>query len=120
MHSIKLCAALLAAVTLNACAPAPKVAWESGARKAWIVKSYTPDTPREQLPACLAALPPHDLATHHYVQVRYRHVRRMHVTAAELPDSVQAVDGDEVELWPEDCSIGAVSRITKLLPAASQ
>ena len=95
------------------------VDWRSGAKHGWISGFYTADTPRSELPKCLAALSAEQLAIHHFVKVDYRHVRRMVVEVAELPElsaDQQAVRmGDRVELWPRDCAEGQLSRISKMM-----
>ena len=106
------------------CAPMSSGGSKLGLKHGWISGFYTVDTPRAELPACLAALPPDRLAGHLFVRIDYRAVRRMMVEVAEVPSTVgaggqQAVKlGDRVELVPEDCLRGRLSRITKLLPPA--
>ena len=108
-----------------ACEPAPAdVDWRNGAKHGWVSGFYTADTPTSALPKCLADLPPEQLASHRFVKIDYRHVRRMLVEVAELPDSAvdrQAVKiGDRVELWPRDCDQGRLSRISKMMAAAEK
>ena len=96
-----------------------QVDWRQGARRAWISTIYTVETPRSELPACLADLPAEQLSTHRFVKVRYRHVRRMLVAVAELPalpDGYQVAIDDRVEVFPQDCSAGQLSRIARMLP----
>ncbi len=109
--------ALLSASLLSSCAsdtPA-SVDWQHGAKHGEIAGFYGPDTPRDSLPACLAQLPAEQLTRQRYVKINYHHVRRMLIEVAPLPDGQQAAIGDKVELWPEDCSLGKLSRITQFL-----
>ncbi|MFS2136275.1 hypothetical protein [Duganella sp. Dugasp56] len=94
------------------------VDWQRGAKRGWVVEFYDANTPPERIPACLAAMSPADLAQHHYVRLRYHHVRVMHTEVAELPPGVSVQMGEMVELWPADCAQGALSHITRVLPAA--
>ena len=95
------------------------VDWRNGAKHGWVSGFYTADTPRKELPKCLADLPAEELAAHRFVKIDYRHVRRMVVEVAELPElsaDQQAVRiGDRVELWPRDCAEGQLSRISKMM-----
>jgi hypothetical protein len=111
---------------MAACAPLP--ASEGGAKPGlkhgWVSGFYTVRTPRGELPACLAALPPERFEGHLFVKIDYRAVRRMMVEVAEVPTGVvadgQALKlGDRVELWPEDCLRGRLSRITRLMPLSA-
>src|SRR5471032_1814337 len=122
-HYPKILAAL-AAACCAACAPlAPlhDVDWQHGARYGWVSAFYDGATPRAALPACLAALPPEELAAHRYVQIAYRHVRVMRNEVAPLPElpGGPLQMGEHVELWPQDCDQGKLSRIAKRMPPAA-
>jgi hypothetical protein len=113
---------MLAGWLLAACAPLPAehdVDWKNGAKHGWVSGFYTADTPLADLPKCLADLPPGQLAGHLFVKIDYRSVRRMMVEVAEVPGgTAQTVKlGDRVELWPQDCSRGKLSRISKMMAA---
>lgn len=71
------------------------------------------------MPECLAHLSKEDLASGRFVRLRYRHVRIAHSAVAELPSGLQVKIDDQVEVWPEDCSLGKISRISRVLPVAS-
>jgi hypothetical protein len=110
----------LAGLLLAACAPLAAehdVDWKNGAKHGWVSGFYTAETPLAELPKCLADLPPGQLAGHLYVKIDYRSVRRMMVEVAEVPGGVaQTVKlGDRVELWPQDCARGKLSRISKMM-----
>lgn len=92
----------------------PTVDWQHGARRAWVMNEYAADAAAAELPPCLASLPAADYASHHFVRVRYRHVRIMYEEVAELPSGLQVKTGDRVELWPADCQAGQLSRISKV------
>jgi hypothetical protein len=90
--------------------------WEHGARRASVVERYDAGTPRERLPACLAALPPAELSR--YARLRYRDGRLLLSAVAELPADGAAA-GAMVELYPQDCAQGRLARIGRILPPAS-
>ena len=119
-------AAILLPLCLAGCAAdlaQHDVDWRSGAKHGWISGFYTADTPSSDLPKCLADLPPEQLAAHRFVKIDYRHVRRMLVEVAELPDTAErpAVRiGDRVDLWPQDCAEGRISRISKMMAAPAK
>jgi hypothetical protein len=111
--------AVCAGVFCCACAPLPAhrdVDWHNGARNGWIAGFYDAATPRAELPRCLASVTPEELATHRYARIDYRHARRMLVEVAPLPADLPAQLGDRVELWPQDCDQGKLSRISKIMP----
>lgn len=115
-------AAAAAVLCCCACAPLPAerdVDWRHGARSGWIAGFYGPETPRAELPPCLAGLSPQELAAQRYARIDYRHTRRMLVEVAALPDAVPVRLGDRVELWPQDCEQGRLSRISRVMPAAA-
>ncbi len=123
MFAEKMAAALILALLLSACASNPEdqtVDWKNGARRAWIVRVYSPATPRAELPECLSNLPIEEMKTKHFVKVEFHHVRQMWNAIAELPDTMTAAVDDQVELWPEDCSQGKISRISRVLSTISQ
>ena len=111
----------LTGLACSACAPLPPehtVDWRNGAKRGWVSSVYAADAPRDTLPRCLAELPPEQLAQHRYVRIDYRHSRRMLTEVAPLPDGQEAQPGQRVELWPQDCDQGKLSRISRILPAA--
>ena len=124
MLSRKLSAAsILWALSLNSCVsrpPHPEADWQNGAKRAWIVKFYSAASPDASLPECLATLTKTELATGHFVKVEYRHTRKKVSTIAELPNTLRAKIHDQVEIWPEDCSRGKVSRVSRLLSSVSE
>ncbi len=95
------------------------VDWRNGAKHGWVAASYSGTTPRDQLPRCLAEVSPAKPDAHRYVRVDYRHVRRMLVEVAELPGDEPVRLGERVELWPQDCEQGKLSRISRRLPDPS-
>ena len=94
------------------------VDWQNGAKRGWIVNFYVPETPGNNLPECLAMLTKQELASRHFVTVKYHHVRQMFYTIAELPATMQANVNDQVELWPKDCSRGEISRVSRVIVAS--
>lgn len=115
--------AILFVLLLTSCAsgsPGPAADWKNGAKRAWIVESYLPNGPNAEMPACLGALSQTELATKHLVKAKYWHVRQMFYTIAEVPDSLQTKVDDQVELWPEECSHGKISRISRVLSSAPE
>ena len=105
-----------ATVLLAACAtrhPVPQADWDQGAREGKISRDFAlPDS--GPLPACLAQMTPDARAGHHFVQVRYQQARHVHFVVAELPATLDAGIGAQVEVWPADCTAGQVGRITQL------
>ena len=118
MDAMKPGVAALCLLLLCACAEAPKVDWRQGAKRAWVVATYASGRTAD-LPACLARLSDAELATRHFVELRYHHVRVMRTAVAEVPSDIDARPGVQVELWPEDCGRGHLSRMSRLLPADS-
>ena len=78
---------------------------------------YSPEQPRATLPRCLADIPSSELAQHRYVRIDYHHSRRMLTEVAVLPDQLPLQIGERVELWPQDCDQGKLSRIARVLPS---
>jgi hypothetical protein len=113
-----LSALLLSACTLNSADR--MVDWKHGAKLGWIVSTYVPGSDAADLPKCLADLPSADRATSHFVKVSYRHVRQMRYEVAELPPELQAKNDDRIELWPADCSLGKISRISRVFSSTAQ
>jgi len=119
--SILAALAVLAAVAGSGCAPLPPehaVDWRNGAKRGWVAAVYDTATPRAQLPRCLAQLPDDELSAHRYVRIDYHHARRMLTEVAALPDDAPVPLGARVELWPQDCDKGHLSRIARILPSA--
>ena len=117
----KLALALAAAFLLASCAapvPEPDVGAESGAKHAWLLKFHTPESARAEFPECMANVSPEALATKHFVELRYRYVRRMRRILAELPDGAEAQVGDRLALLPRDCSSGKISLVLRVLAPA--
>ncbi|MBA5637701.1 hypothetical protein H3H37_11605 [Duganella sp. LX20W] len=111
--------ALAAALACAACAPLPAahdVDWKNGARHGWVSGFYDASTPRSELPRCLASVTAEELANHRFVRIDYRHSRRMMVEVGELPGDMPVKLGDRVELWPQDCDQGKLSRISRVMP----
>jgi len=90
--------------------------WQHGARRGWVVNSYSPALVASMRPPCLANLPADEYSTRRFVQVRYFHVRVMYYDVAELPAGLDLKEGDRVELWPADCAAGQISRIGQVFP----
>lgn len=109
---------LALALALASCstAPAPDINWQDGAKHGWVSQIYSSATPKQDIPACLASLSPAELDQRHFVRISYRHVRRMLVEVAELPEGDIAKIDDRVELWPADCDKGKLSRISRVMP----
>jgi hypothetical protein len=114
---------LIALTLLAACAsppPSREVDWRNGARRGEIVAFYDMAAGAPPLPACLAQLPPAEIASHRFVKLRYRHVRHMRYEVAALPASSALQVGDEVEVWPADCKAGKLSRVGRELPSSER
>lgn len=108
-------------IALSACSTVPSgVDWQSGAKHGWVSRIYSSATPRQDIPVCLASLSPAELDQRHFVRVSYRHTRRMLIEVGELPEGTTAKIDDRVEIWPADCDTGKFSRISRVMPAATQ
>lgn len=109
------------ALACCACAPLPSgqaIDWQHGAKRGWIAAVYRPEQSRATLPRCLADVPASELAQHRYVRIEYHHARRMLTEVAALPDELPLQIGGAVELWPQDCDQGKLSRIVRVLPSS--
>ena len=95
--------------------PDMEVDWKNGAKHAWVVKSYESASSPSDLPRCLASLEKKEFAARNFVQVRYHHGRRMIYEVVELPAGLQAGVDEELEIWPEDCTKGKLSRMSRIL-----
>ena len=101
--------------TSVAAGPGPDVDWQNGAKRGWIVGIITAGDPPAGLPACLVSIAGPAHTSRPFVKVRYWHVRQMFTAVAELPQATSAVVGQQVELWPQDCARGKLSRISRVL-----
>ena len=120
MSTNKLGFILVCAFYLTSCSltsPEMETDWKHGAKHAWVVKSYDPSSSQSELPACLSRLDRKEFATRNFIQIRYHHAKRMLYEVAELPADQQVNAGDELEVWPEDCTQGKLSRISRVLKA---
>lgn len=109
----RLSSALAIGVLASSCASVPAT---GGPSYGAVAAFYDANTARAALPVCLAALPPEQLAQQRFVRVPYHHVRRLLVGVAALPPGASVALGQRVELWPQDCAAGALSRITRIFP----
>jgi hypothetical protein len=109
----------LGACLLASCAQTPpeRVQLQGTTKRAWVVERYVVNAASGDLPQCLATLSTPDIAARHFVKVMFKHSRRMLVAIAEVPDSLQARTGDEVEVSLRDCSSGGISQVSRILPA---
>jgi hypothetical protein len=117
--SLAICIVAAGCATAPASGLAPGASIPASTKHGWISAFYTAETPKSALPKCLADLAPGEIATRHFVKVDYRHARRMLVEVAELPETADPLAvhiGDHVQIIPNDCDAGQLSRITKFLP----
>ena len=99
-------------------AKASDVDWVLGGRHGWVLEVYDENLAKESLPDCLKALPKDELLHKHFAKVHYKNIKKYVEVIAEAPSSMELMKGDEVEIFPEKCSDGKVSHITKLLEHA--
>jgi hypothetical protein len=109
-------------ILLSSCAqPLGKgpVDWEHGARRGRVLELLTPDAAWSVVQACAPQADGAD-APQRFAKVRYRGTRLHHTVVAALPGNVEAHVGDEVELWPANCSEKRMARVERVLaePAA--
>lgn len=112
--------AILSALLLCSCAPPPSelsADWQNGAKRGWIVGIYGPDPASADIPICLASLSPAEQRSRQFVKFRYWHGRQTVTEVAELPRDLRVKIDDRVEAWPEDCSQGKISSISRVLAA---
>jgi len=112
--------AMLNVLLLYACASPPSelsADWQNGAKRGWIVGIYGPDPTSADVPICLASLSPAEQRARQFVKLRYWHGRQTVTEVAELPRDLRVKIDDRVEVWPEDCSQGKISRISRALAA---
>ena len=92
--------------------------WIAGGRHGWVLDEYDESAAKESLPNCLKTLSKDDFSNKHYVKIHYKNIRKYVEVVAEVPTSMHLIKGDEVEVYPEKCSEGKLSHITKLLDHA--
>lgn len=85
--------------------------WQRGARLGRVSGHYAAAATAATLPACLSGLSAGDYAARHFIKVRYRQVRLMRETVAEVPPDLPLRDGDTVVVWPADCDAGQLARV---------
>lgn len=96
-----------------------EIDYKNGVRHGWVIEYYTPDSLAANLPECLTATSSTDLASKHFVRVRYRQGGSTFSTIAEWPDKFRPKPNTQVEFWPRDCSNGKIGRIKRIIPSAS-
>lgn len=90
------------------------VDWDHGARRGHVLEVLSADAASSIVQACTAQVGGAD-ALQHFVKVRYRGTRLHHTVVAALPSNVEAHVGDEVELWPANCSEKRMARVERVL-----
>lgn len=90
------------------------VDWDHGARRGHVLEVLTADAALSAVQACTAPVDGAD-TPRRFAKVRYRGTRQHHTVVATLPDNVDAHMGDEVELWPADCSEKRMARVERVL-----
>lgn len=90
-----------------------------GVKHASIAAFISANTPRDQLPACLAALHDEDFQSRRFVKLRYHHIKKAINEVAELPPDMDAAVNDVLEVLPRDCDKGELTRITRKLGPSS-
>ena len=116
----RLVSAILNVLLLCACSSPPSelsADWRNGAKRGWIVGIFVPDSASEDIPSCLARLSPAERSSRQFVKFRYWHARQTITEVAELPPDLLVKIDDRVEVWPDNCSQGKVSRISRVLTA---
>lgn len=121
MISRKMASVVLLGCLLSACAlHEPEVDWKNGAKRGWIVELYSEGVPAGEFSQCTSVLSNAEYSRKRFAKVKYRHVRLMHTTLAQIPDSLDLRVNDQVEWWPEDCERGKISRISRSLPSTAK
>ena len=86
-----------------------------GAKRGTIIQVYDVSAAATTLPPCLASLSQTDRANRTFAEIEYRHIRHMFREVGELPAGFPKTPGTEVEIYPKDCDLGTISRVTRLL-----
>ncbi|GBG14089.1 uncharacterized protein NMK_1649 [Novimethylophilus kurashikiensis] len=84
------------------------------ARQGWIDAIYTTNDLPQPLPPCLANISPSEIAAGRIVEVSYWSSRKVIYKLAELPPSMTASLHQAVEIWPESCAAGKLSRLAEV------
>ena len=95
-----------------------RVDWHRGARYGRVLEMVTAQEGDLAAHDCLGANKPSE-SSQQFARVHYRGSRLPHNVVALVPYGLDLRPGDEVELWPSECSEGRMARVgRKLLPAA--
>jgi hypothetical protein len=68
----------------------------------------------QPLPPCLANISPSEITAGRIVEVSYWSSRKVIYKLAELPPSMTASLHQEVDIWPESCAAGKLSRVAEV------
>ena len=98
----------------------PGVDWQHGAKRGTVSQIFTADSPVEGLPSCLAGLPKPLRQGRQFAHIEYRHIRHLFATLAEIPRGSVVKVGQQIEVWPVDCTAERFARIGKTFPAGTQ
>jgi hypothetical protein len=117
MHVRYSSSCLIMSALLAACAEPPSGGdlHRMGVKHASIAAFISANTPKDKLPACLAALPDEEFQSKRFVKLRYRHVKKAINEVAELPPGMDAAENDLLDVMPRDCDKGELTSIVRKL-----
>jgi hypothetical protein len=108
---------IMACIFLTSCAQPlghGEIDWDRGARRAMVLEILTPQAAEAEARTCVSAGWDWH-AGRAYARVRYRRVRHYRNAVATVPVDLALRPGDEIELWPGDCSQGRLGRVERVL-----
>ena len=111
---------IVATALLGGCASRKypvQINWEHGEKRGSVTYVFDANTPRDQLPACIASPASDQIGARRYVQVKYHHTRHFLYEVGELPTDTNTKVGDLVEFYAKHCRAGKLSTISRGLPS---
>lgn len=97
-----------------------EVDWDHGAKRAWVAKIYSSaELHGENIPSCLNSVPETGRLYGQYAEVSIGSGRLRKWKPAKIADGLTVKAGDEVELYPTECSLTSIPVIRKLLRSSS-
>lgn len=110
--------ALIGTLFLPACGSLDtrEVDWVHGAKRAFVEKIYSSSDLRgDNIPSCLKGISESERVLGKYVEVTHREGRAVRWKPARVADGLTVSAGDEVELYPIECSAKTMPVVRKVL-----
>jgi len=99
---------------LAGCTASPPLIKPDG-RSGWVTDIYSVQRLITDTPKCLKGLPPEQLSTGNFVEVRISHYRSYRHVSAIVPPGLNLALHDKVEVSPADCKDGKIPVIQQIL-----